>query len=906
MSEPKDYSSANGGPPWEAVPKVTRTFVVTDIENSTATWARVGDAYRPALDQHAQLVREQMERHGGQELYEAGDGFLLAFTEPLAALHCAQELQTRLSTAEWPAVVGTLKVRISLHVGEVELRPNREYRGPVLNRNSRILSSAHGGQIVCSAAFASELAGAAEFIEAGIFRLRGFPEPERIYQVCWPGMPRRDFPPLTSPRAFVHNLPPSFTSFVGREREIAALRTMILEHAAASSTGGSRGGLLATLTGPGGTGKTRLSLAVAESLCTQFSDAVWFIPLADLHDARLLAATVRDALQIKSESDTEAIDDIVAFLAAEPALLVFDNFEQLGQDGAGFIRSLISRLPKLRCLVTSRERLRLSGEREFSVPPLAAPRPGVPAEHLLEYESVQLYVERARDVRSSFQITAKNGPAIAELCAKLEGIPLAIELAAAKAHVVTPQETVKALNGRLDFFRNENEGVPARHRTLRAAIDWSYDFLPPPLREFFANLAVFRGGLDAASAGAIAAPEGLDSVATNALRALGELRGTSLLNAEEIDGTMRFRMLETLRQYAEERLNARPDADEVRARHRAYFLALAQEAEPELQKNGQEEWLARLEMEHDNFRAVFARYPRHAESLSMATALVRFWIVRGYGAEGRQWLDILRSSATDAPERVAASAANAAGILLWSNGDLIAARRAFEEALGYFRKIGVVENIASILSNVAIVARTSGDLAGARSSAEESVAIFRALPPDERKRHLGQMSQALSNLGGILVAQDDPLAAQTVLREAIAIGREVGDRFGVGVSLHNLGLALLEHGDRSAAKKALEESFTIRKRIGDRGNAANAFLGLAKLALLEERYEEAGRFYAACQRASELFGVSFTDREMSIQTRDEQTILAALSTEALHSLRREGEIMVHEAFPPQHASGENS
>ncbi len=878
------------------VAKVTRTFVLTDIEQSTMAWERFGDAFRPALDQHHACVRAEIARHGGQELTEAGDGFLIAFTDPLPALRCAKALQHRLGEERWPEKVGKVRVRISLHAGEVELRENGEYRGPVLNRNSRILAAAHGGQVVCSSAVAAALQAEAEFQELGIFRLRSVPAPERIFQICWPEMPCREFPPLNAPPAFVHNLPPSSTRFFGREKEIAFLREMIVAHSPYSPTGGVRGGLLVTLTGPGGTGKTRLSLAIAESLLAHLSHAVWFIALADVLDARLLAVAVRDALRIKQESTLDAFEQVVAFLAAEPALIVFDNFEQLGQEGAGFIRNLTARLPRLRCIITSRERLRLPGEREFTVPPLAAPEAGAPPERLLDYESVQLYLDRAQAVRSDFTITKRNAAAVAELCGKLEGIPLAIELAAAQANVATPQETVKALSERLDFFSNDAAWVPARHRTLRAAIDWSYDFLPTALQDFFANLSVFRGGCSAEAAEVIAAPPGLAGVSTNVLRALGELRGTSLLFADEVDGAMRFRMLETLRQYAEERLAARADAGEVGVRHRAYFLALAERAEPELQKDEQEEWLARLESEHDNFRAVFTRFPTHPDSLAVAAALVRFWMVRGYHSEGRLWLDRLRTEVTGAPERAAASAGNAAGILAWSNGDFAAARVAFEQALHYFRQIGVVENIAGLLTNVAIVAQSSGDLDAARQFGAESVEIYRSLPSSEKEAHLGQMAHALANLGSMHRRHGDLEAAHQILGEAVSLERRVGDQFGLAVALQNLGLVFSDQHLIPAARAAVDESLEIHCRIGARSYAAIALRAQAIVATREGRYAEAARWISASRIAIEKFGTRFSEEQKLSEQKDCELIRASLSAEAFEEAQRDGALYFLKTF----------
>ncbi len=875
-----------------AVPKCIRTFVATDIEGSTSKWSHFPDAMRVVMDQHnAMLIREN-ESFGGQRLSEAGDGFLFAFMESIPALRFAKALQHKIAEAEWPSSVGPIRVRISLHRGEVELLASGEYRGITLNRNARILAAAHGGQVVCSTSVATTQRADVEFTEIGVFRLRNIPAPERLFQVCWPGMPCREFPPLSAAPAFVHNLPPSRTRFFGRVKEIATVREMLISHPSDPSSGALRSGSLTTLTGPGGTGKTRLSIAVGESVLTQFSHAVWFVALDDVHDPTMIGTTMRDAMRIKPEATADAFEQVCTFLKPEPAVIIFDNFEQLGQEGAEFIQTLTARLPLLRCVITSRERLRLPGEREISVPTLSAPRGGEPVEQLLEFESVQLYLDRAQAVRSDFCITVKNAPAVAELCARLEGIPLAIELAAAKASVVTPQEAVKALNQRLDFFSNDVKSAPSRHRTLRAAIDWSYDFLPPALRAFFANLSIFRGGCDAEAAEAIAAPPGLVGVSSNALRALGELRGASLLIADEVNGVMRFRMLETLRQYAEERLEASADAASVAARHREHFLCVAQASEVELQKDGQEDCLARLEAEHDNFRAALTRFSSAPATLELAALLVRFWMIRGYRSEGRLWLNKLRADVIGATERSLAAAANSAGILRWTSGDLVAARGDFEEALHYFRQHGIFENVAGILSNIAIVANATGDADAARHLGAESVAMYRALPHAEQAKHSAQFSQALCNLGAIALHQNDLASAHETLAESVKVARQAGDHFAVATALYNVGHAWLRQDDVAKARPALQESFAIRCRLKDRGNAASALSTQAALATKEGRMKDAARFLAASRIARERYDTFLNETDAATNETAWATLHASLSdAEVDQTLRQASELL---------------
>jgi predicted ATPase len=601
---------------------------------------------------------------------------------------CAIDLQRAVGEAVWPVAVGTLKIRVGVHVGKVDPRAGGEYRGVVINRTARILATAHGGQIVCCAAVAESLAAQVETKELGVFRLRGLPTPERLFQVCWPEMPQKEFPAPNALPAYTNNLPPSFTRFFGRKQEITRLRELLLAHSGSTATGGAASGCLVTLTGPGGTGKTRLSLAVAESLLQEFSHAVWFVPLADLADAELLPATLRESLRLKADPVLEPLEQVVATLAAQPAMIVLDNFEQLGQAGVAFVRTLLARVPSLRCLVTSRQRLGLEGEREFSVPPLSVPPQGGGIERLSDFESVQLFVDRAQAVRSDFSLNERNSGSVAALCRQLEGVPLALELAAARAHVATPREMVESLSKRLDYFAATDSKVPARQRTLRAAIDWSYEFLPAALQQFLANLGVFRGGWTLDAAEAVAVPEGLAGVSASPLRALGELRAASLIVSEEVEERMRFRMLETLRCYAEERLAASGNMPEVREKHVTFFAKLADQAEtgdpaqrPDL--------FRRLALEHDNLRAALDAPRCGDKQLEMAASLVIFWMTRRHDTEGRSYLARLRAQCADADPFALAAAHNAEGILAWTSGDLVAARAAFEATLAHFRKVEI-------------------------------------------------------------------------------------------------------------------------------------------------------------------------------------------------------------------------
>ena len=864
-------------------PLVTRCFLLTDIEDSTGLWTRAPKEFGVAIERHHAAIRAAIAQHRGEEMDVAGDGFCIAFTNERDAVQSAITAQRALAAVEWPAQVGRVVVRMGLHRGEVEVRTEGGYRGLTINHTSRVRDAAHGGQVLCTRAVAKAIDGVCGQRDLGRYKLRGLPAPVRLVQLSWAEMQEQEFPPPNARPAHAHNLPPAFTRFFGRAREIARLREWLLAPVAANA----RAGQLVTLTGPGGTGKTRLGLAVAEAVLADFAGAVWFVPLADIFDARLLAAKVRDALRIDPEATEDALEQIVAMLEPDPALIVFDNFEQLGQDGAAFLHTLLTRLPRLRCVVTTRQRLALGGEREFPVPPLPVPR-SVETAALRENESVQLFVDRAQSVRTEFALTERNADAVAELCRRLEGVPLALELAAARADVATPREIVAQLGERLDAFAATDPTVPARQRTLRAAIDWSYGFLPAPLQQFFANLSVFRGGWTAPAAEAAAAFSALGETSANVLRALGELRACSLVAAEDDGETMRFRMLETLRQYAAERLAASASAEDVRIRHAEYFRALAEEAEGRWNESDQALWLDRLELEHDNLRAALAAPLPVGSRLSFATALHQFWLVRGHLLEGRACLSELLGHPADEAEREHARATSAAGMLAWMSGDFAAARPLFNEALAFFRRIDDRANIAVSLAHLGILAGESGEPAEARERFEESLAFY---PQEDTD---GRRALTQCNLGTALIDLGEWELARCELEAALSTLQARGHRYGVSHALQNLAHLHLAGARASDARALLHECLEIRRELGDcttMGSLASS-LAAAEWQLGEPR--TAAMWLGAADTAAERFGVRLNAEAAAKYEHCIAQVRAALKEEDFTASWREGQSLMQQ------------
>ena len=823
------------------VPVVYRCFLFTDIEGSTALWERYGERFRETLDLHHAIIRETLGQHGGRELVEAGDGFLVCFEDPRAAARCAAAAQEALSRARWPLIGEPLKIRMGLHAGDVEPREDGEYRGVVLNRAARVRDTAHGGQIVCSEAVCNSLEASFSFRDLGRFRLKGLPVPERLYQVQWDGMPA-SFPPPNAIPAYTHNLPRHQTRFVGRKRQMQEVAGLI--------SSGS-GGRLVTLTGPGGTGKTRLAQAVAGSLLEHFSHAVFFIPLADVEDAALIPREIAEALRLDAEAGINPEDQIVAFIGNEPALLVLDNFERLAAGGADVLQRLLGTMPRLCCLVTSRNRIDLLGEREYPVPPLSTPAQGMNVAELQEVESVQLFVDRAHNAHASFALHEGNAVAVGELCTRLDGVPLALELAAARSDVLSPREILESLGSRLDsLIATDAASAPARHRTLRAAIDWSFEFLPPALREFFANLSVFRGGWTAPAADAVAGSSALGDVSANVVRALSELRSASLIVTQESGDSMRFRMLETLRHYAEEKFSTNPDAEAIVLRHRLFYLALAEEAEAKLQGAEQGAWMERLEVEHDNLRALLNDTYPDATGLRVAGALAQFWLARGHFDEGRELIEKQLGRDVEATPIIRMSAVNGAGMLAWVAGDMGAARRHFERALSISREVNDPRNVAGMLNNLGIVAMRQSDFESAERFMQEALQIYTELGTLEHQR-----AKLLMNLAIAANERREFRRAKEHTELATRILEPIGDVMSLRAAYNILGRAEAGSGNVARGRELSQRAITMAAQASDLMGVTTAIDGLSETEYDAGEAEEALRLMSTADYLAERLSI---------------------------------------------------
>src|SRR5215204_6275239 len=614
-------------------PTGTLTFLFTDIEGSTRLWEHDAQAMQAALARHDELLRGAIEERGGYVFKTVGDAFCAAFLTAPDALEAALEIQHRLLSSEWQQNE-PLRVRMALHTGAAQER-DEDYFGPPVNRVARLLSAAHGGQVLLSLPtqelVRDQLPTGTTLRDLGEHRLKDLFRPERVFQLSAPDLPV-EFPSLRTLDAYLNNLPLQPTPLIGREKEASEVCDLLR---------GDETRLL-TLSGPGGTGKTRLALQAAADLLDDFPDGTFFVPLATLSEAELFLFTVAETLGVRETGEQPLDESLNDYLSERRLLLVLDNFEQV-LGAAPTVTEMLAGAPKLKVLATSRAPLGLYGEKEYAVPPLSVPdvRHLPDFKTLSQYEAVRLFIERAKSAKADFEVTDESAPAVAEICVRLDGLPLAIELAAARIKMLPPKAILQRLSSRLKLLTGGARDLPVRQRTLRGAIEWSHTLLGDGEKTLFARMAVFSGGRTLEAVEAVCDAQG--DLPVDSFEGVSSLLDKSLLRQEEgPNGEPRFVMLETVHEFAREKLGKSAEAEEIKRVHAQYFLALAEEARPELRGPNQLEWLERLEAEHDNMRAALSWALERKEvevALRLGGALGWFWWMRGYYSEGRRWLE---------------------------------------------------------------------------------------------------------------------------------------------------------------------------------------------------------------------------------------------------------------------------
>ena len=878
------------------LPIGTVTFLFTDIEGSTRLLQRLGDRFGEVIDEHGRIIREAIDSANGVEVSTEGDAFFAAFPDARAAVAAAVEAQRALAAYHWPEG-HAVRVRMGIHTGEGILGGDN-YIGLDVHLAARIAAAGHGGQILLSDATrrSVELAlpNRVSLRDLGRHRLKDIEQPEHLSDLLIDGL-ATDFPAIRTLDARPTNLPPQRTSFLGREHEVEEVSAML---------GETR---ILTLTGPGGTGKTRLALKVAADRLDDFPDGVFFVDLSATTDPALVPAVIAHVLVVRDEPGRVLLETIADHLRDRRLLLLLDNVEQVIAAGVA-VAQLLDSAPRVTVLATGRVALHISGEREYPVPPLSLPdQVGSGLDLIAGSEAVALFAERAAAVQPGFRLTAGNAAAVAEITARLDGLPLAIELAVSRLNVLTPPALLERLTERLSLLTTGARDLPERQRTLRETIEWSHELLLPGQRELLARLAVFAGGWTLGSAEDVCGP-GLEIAVVDGLSALVD--ANLVRRTERTEDEPRFGMLETIREYATEQLRRSGDEAELRRRHADHFRSLAERHDPgfffRIAGVGKEQGIRslQLDLENDNLRAALTWATEEGgdvlTGLRTAASLSWHWQHRGHFADGRRWLERLLSvSDSSVPPAVRVRALLALGDMTIWDDDRSSARGTFQEAVDTARGIEDPHLLAWSLLDLADIPTWEEDYDRAESLLMESLASAEAAGDPELA------SEVRAVLGRLAYFQGDIEVAGERYREAIAAQREIGtDRF-LAMNVARLADVEVQMGELDAAEGHYREFLA---NVADAGNVVITAIMLVYLAWVAGRRSAHGRaalLLGAASRIRDDAGGGPTRATIPVWPEAEDEARRALGDEAFEEIRSQGYAMSFEEAVASGLEGES-
>ncbi|HEX8990426.1 MAG TPA: adenylate/guanylate cyclase domain-containing protein [Anaerolineales bacterium] len=878
------------------LPSGTVTFLFTDLEGSTKLWEQFPGAMKSALARHDDILQRAITTQGGHIIKSTGDGFHAAFDTCASALAAALTAQQDMQHAGWEEIQPhRLRVRMGIHTGEAQERSG-DFYGPALNRAARLMSIAHGGQTLLSATTADlvrdQLPDDASLKDLGEHRLRDLVRSEHVFQLAHPALPS-EFPPLRSVDAFPNNLPVQLTSFIGRERELEAARKRL-----ASSH-------LLTLIGPGGTGKTRLSLQLAADVLPSFSDGVWLAELAPLTDPALVIQTVGSILHLREQLGMPLEELLIDYLREKNVLLVLDNCEHLIDACAHLADRLLHACGNLKMIASSREALGIAGEAVYRVPPLSLPD----AECLTRRdfgrcESGQLFVERASAANPRFSLTDQNAAAIAQICRRLDGIPLALELAAARITTFSAEQIASHLDDRFRLLTGGSRTALPRQQTLRALIDWSYELLPEQERTLMRKLSVFAGGWTFEAAEAVCSD-------LNVLDLLPQLVNKSLVAVDTETDPPRYRLFETVRQYARDKLLEQGETESARTSHFDYFLGLATQAAPRLRKSGASEWVTKLELEHDNLRNAmqWGLEERLDDVLRMVSLLSYFWNRRGYEEEARSLIREALQRANSQGEtegqageerpRLLCDAWGILGLMAFSQGDNLNAVAACEQSAAIARRLGDHRRLAIAITFQVMGALSFGQIEGVDALLKEGLAAaeasgdtfalglvltLHAVPRTPSKIAIANLGQVTAEIekGRILLKESgDEWSATMGLLSSGMLARfrgeyemarkqfatleplflDLGDKHRTNMIRSELAHIERYEGRYEKAEAMYRETLPEWQRLGHRAAVAHQIECFAAIAHIRGERERAARLYGAAERLRERINIPMTELE---------------------------------------------